>query len=186
MKKKIAILIATLILVCSTVGSAITPTYNLKEYYPYGIEATNLSLKISKLKDKYNLKYKDDVDLTETCYLICQHSKYSKFNKYDVASIILSESKFDQFAHNQVSGAKGLGQLHNARKDYKDELPWLKNEYNKNQNILASIIILQDKLKGHNKKYLAYVKYNGKVCDQSLNYGRNVQKLSNEIKNTKI
>lgn len=180
MKKKIAILVMSLLLVFTTVGSAVTPTYKLNSYYPYGKEATRLSEKISKLKDKYHLKYKSDMELTETCWLICQHSKYTKFSKYEIASVVMEESKFDQFALSRC-GAKGLGQLHNVRTDYKEQLPFLKDEYNKNQNILGTVIVLQDKLKTHKTKYLTYVRYNGKVCNQSLEYGRRVERLKKEI-----
>lgn len=183
MKKKIAIAIATLVLLCTTVGSAITPTLNLNRYHLYSREATELSKKISTVKEKYNLEYKNELDLTETCWLICQHSRYSKFTKYEIASIILLESRFNQFAYNKKSGAKGLGQLLNVKKDYKEQLPWLKDVYNKNQNVLATVIVLQEKYKEHNKqKYTAYIRYNGKVCDQSIDYADKVIKISNELK----
>ena len=75
--KFIFLLLVTLILAIPAIAH--TPTYNLKDYYPYGKEAAELAQQVKRfsIKHKYPLEHKTDVDLVETCGIICKNSKYS-------------------------------------------------------------------------------------------------------------
>ena len=181
MKKILCIALLAHLMFVSSISSASIPKIT---YQPYSSDAIKLSKKLLKLKDKYHLKFKDEKDLQETCHIICEYAKYSKFNKYEIASVVLWESRYDQYAVSPC-GARGLGQTHNIKKDYKEELFWVKNQFDKHQNLTATIIILQDKLKSYKTKHMALVRYNGKVCKNSRTYADLVIKTKNEIKDLK-
>lgn len=180
--KNILSIIIFLFISMSSYSLSYSPEYNLKSYYPYGKEATILGTKISKLKNKYNLKYKNEMDLNETCQKIIKHSKYVKdVDKYDIATIFLLESRFNQYAVHPKSGAKGLGQLYKINKYYKDELFWVNNIYDKDQNTIGTIIILKDKIKTFKTKRNGIKRYNGKDCEESRRYVKQFYKIKNEI-----
>lgn len=169
--------VALLMLVCLP-----STGHNQDYYFPFSTETIKLTSKILKFAEKknYHLEYKSIYDLQESVDIIVKQSKVSKFNKYEIATVVMIESRFNQFAKSKV-GAVGLGQLYNIKRDYKKELFWVNNPYDKHQNIISSIIILQDKHKMYKTKHMAYVRYNGKVCKDSLYYAQKVNRMKNEL-----
>lgn len=181
MRNFIKILPLILIIIFSSVSESYVPTYDMKNYYSYNKEAGQLAAKIHKYKDKLNLEYKSFEDLKETCYFICQHTKYKKnISKYDVASMIAVESKFNPNARSK-KGALGLMQLYNYKKDYKEELIFVQNPFDKNQNILGGITILSDKMKRYKDKDYAKLRYCGKPCEDSRAYVRKVNQIKYQL-----
>jgi hypothetical protein len=168
-----------------SIANVASSEYDFKNYYMYGNqEAIQLANKIETLKAKYNLCYKDKMDLIETCDYIVRYSKFSKFDKYDLAAICLKESRFNPNAYNKVDGGKGLFQITKPHIWWKDELFWYNKPYSKDQSIKAAIIILESNLKQYKVKTIAIQRYNGK-CYKSKLYKNSVVKLKQEIKAVK-
>lgn len=137
-----------------------TKGHNVEYQFPYGKETIQMTEKVLKVGKKYPLEYKNINDLQESIDIIIKQSKYSKFNKYELTSVVMVESRFNSEAISPV-GAKGLGQLYNIKNDYNKELFWINNVYDKHQNVIGSIIILEDKLKSYKTKRMAYIRYSG-------------------------
>lgn len=187
MRYLVAIIIMVLFLGFNNVSQAVAPDMDLNSYWIHGKEATQLALKIDKLKDKYYLEYKDFNDLAETCKIIVKYDPYVRYDKYDIASIILKESRFNARALNKNDGGKGLMQPTNIREYHRDTLYWLpvKKLYNKEYNIIAGLIILEDNLNKYKIKHIATKRYNGSTFKSEL-YARDVAKIKREIKAVKI
>jgi hypothetical protein len=141
-------------------------------------EAKSLSKKISKLKDKYHLEFKSEEDLDETCELICRYSKYSRFSKYDVATIVLKESRFNPKAVNKVDKGLGLGQLTKIKEWHKETLFWVKNPLDKSENIRAMLVVLEDNYRSCKSKTTAIRHYNG-FKEKSYTYLKDFQHKKN-------
>lgn len=143
------------------------------------LEAIKLASKVAKLKDKYYLEYENDADLLETCEIIVQHENVSpNFNKYDVAAIIIKESKFYRKALNKRDGGKGLTMA--MPKFWKEELPWYRNPYNKAEAIRACYEILKILHGRYKTKSLALKRYNGSTHRSTL-YAKDVQRIGKEL-----
>lgn len=156
--------------------------HNQEYKFKYGKETIKLTSQILKFEEKckYKLEYKSIDDLQESVDIIIQQAKYSRFDKYDIASTVIAESRFKQYATSKV-GAVGLGQLYKIHKFYNEELFWVNNPYDKHQNIIASIIIMEDKLDSYKTKHMARIRYNGKVCNDSIFYANKIKKIKNEL-----
>lgn len=129
-------------------------------------------------KETLHLKYRDFKDLQETCVIVTKFCQYNKdFKKSDILSLIITESKLDQFARNKNDGGVGLGQITGLNKWWKEELFWIKNPYDKHQNIAAIFIVLNCFKKTYGTKHLAIKHYNGSTA-KSERYAKNVEKLS--------
>lgn len=143
------------------------------------LEGVKLFYKIKSLKEKYHLEYESEADLLETCHVIVDQETVSpNFNRYDIAAIVIKESRFYRKALNKKDGGKGLTQA--MPRYWKEELPWYHHPYDKVQAIRACYTIL-DLLKGKYKtKALALKRYNGSTHKSTL-YARDVQRIKQEI-----
>ena len=130
---------------------------------------------------KYHLEYEDMPDLIETCSIVDKYSRFDNvFTKEDVLSMILKESRFNKNAHNRNDGGAGLGQLTGLKLWWKEELFWLKDPYNKEQNIKGMFIALNSMYKTHGSKYKAIKHYNGSTKKSDL-YAQDVLRIRKDI-----
>jgi len=159
MKKVISITALAILCFTSSISSAsIPPSYS----NVHSQKATKLFKQVAKLKDKFYLEYKDDADLMETCSIITKYSKYSKhFDEYDIATIVLIESRFNSKAINHTDGGQGLMQLTGIKKWHKTELFWITLPLDKEQNIKGGIIVLEEIISRLKNKTLTITRYNG-------------------------
>lgn len=174
-----AVFLLVVLLSSITNSIATAPVY---EYKPTIVdEAKILALQISKLKDSHHLEYKSMQDLNETTLLICQNET-EIFDKYDIAAIVLKESRFNHRALNKKDGSKGLTQ---ALDSWRRIIPWYTNPYDKRQSIKAGVYVLHVKYDAHKTKKKAIIRYNGAGSD-AVNYQKQIAKLKSEIKTVKI
>jgi soluble lytic murein transglycosylase-like protein len=127
----------------------------------YTKAASELAARVARLKDKYWLEYKDTEDLMETCQIIVNYTPYTHFSKNDVATLIMKESRFNHRAVNRKDGGRGLGQLTRIKEWHKDTLFWMTDPFDKRQNILGILTVLEDNLKRYKSHRLAITRYNG-------------------------
>lgn len=158
---------------------ATAPVY---EYKPTIIEESKLlALQISKLKQSHSLEYKSIDDLNETTLLICK-MQTPVFDKYDIAAIVMKESRFNHLALNKKDGSKGLMQV---LKQWTKSIPWYKNPYDKHQSIKAGVYVLEQMHAEYKTKNKAIIHYNGS-CDAAVAYQKHIAQLKREIKSVKI
>lgn len=149
----------------------------------YSKEVIHLANKVEKLKDKLNLEYESKEDLLDTCNTIVKYAKYSRFNKWDLTSVSICESRLNPKAFNKSDGGKGLMQITKPHVYWKDELFWYSRPYNKDENIKAAVIILEcnlNKKKIVNKK-LAFKHYNGSTWRSAI-YAEKVLRIKEILK----
>jgi hypothetical protein len=160
---KLIFLLTALAITLSIPAIANVPTYNFNDYYQYGKEATKLAQRVKRfsVKYKYPLEYKTDMDLVETCGMLCKYSKYSHFDKYELTTTVLKESRFNPKAFNKKDGGIGLGQLTKIKTWHKDTLFWMTKPFDKDQNIKGMIFVLEDNLRTYKQKAKAIQTYNG-------------------------
>lgn len=144
-------------------------------------ESIHLANKIIKYDKNNELDCTSPYDLVETCYIIKELVKYTKFDQYDVAAIMFDESKLNKDAHNKKDGGIGLMQLTGIKKWHKDTLFWVTNPRDKHQNIIGSLIILEEIRREHKTKPLIYKHYNGSN-KKAERYSRRIQKIKREMK----
>jgi len=180
-KKFLSIIILSSLMVVSSISSASIPN-NINNYPEYDKDTIKLYKQVYKLKDKYFLEFKSEKDLLETCQIITKYAEYSNFDEYDVATIVLKESRFDQFALNKSDGGKGYGQITRLREWHKETLFWVTDIYDKDQNIKAIYIVLEDNLKCRKNKSTAIRNYNG-FGASSFDYLQDFKKKRKELKN---
>lgn len=144
-------------------------------------ESKALALQISKLRQSHDLEYKDINDLNETALIICQNAT-DKFDKYDIAAIVLKESRYNHMALNKKDGSKGLMQV---LAFWRKSIPWYEDPYNKHQSIKAGVYVLHAMYSKHKEKNKAIVHYNGS-SKAAYEYQKHIAKLKNEIKSVKI
>lgn len=159
---------------------AVSSTYLSDEYIQDIREKNKLYdyvKKIDSSKEKYHLEYKNFNDLLETVYLVDKYSKYSKFTREEVMAIIFKESRFNSRALNKSDGGRGLGQLTNINVWWKDELFWMTDPYDKDQNIKGIFIVLNAFHRQYGNKQQAIKHYNGSGS-KADSYVKDVIKLS--------
>ena len=127
----------------------------------YSPAASELAGRIMKLKERYWLEYKNAEDLLETCQIIVDLAPYTRFDKNDIAALILKESRFNHRAVNKKDGGRGLGQLTRIKDWHSDTLFWMTDPFDKRQNIIGMLIVLEDNFRRHKTKFLAVKTYNG-------------------------
>ena len=179
---KLIFLLIVLAITLAIPAIAEVPTYNLTNYYQYGKEATKLAQQVKRfsVKYKYSLEYKTDMDLVETCGILCKYSKYSHFDKYDLTTTVLKESRFNPKAFNKKDGGIGLGQLTRIKEWHKDTLFWMTKPYDKEQNIKGIICVLEDNLRSYKQKPKAIQSYNG-FHGKSFMYRKDFYKIRNQL-----
>lgn len=152
----------------------------------YSPEVKKLAAKVASLKDKYYLAYADDADLLDTCDKIVKYCRYDKvFDKYDVAAIIIRESKFNHKAYNKRENVRGLMQITKPKIYWKDELFWYNDPVCKDQNIVAGLIVLNTFYDGYKTKKLAIKHYNGS-SKAAQKYMIAVMAIKQELRSAKI
>lgn len=181
----IKVLIFMIIFMIFSIKGIASTEYDLSNYYSHGKEATVLAMKVSKLPKNYYLEYKSTEDLLETCSIISKYARYSNFDKYDIATIVLKESRFKKNAHNKTDGGRGLTQLTGINIWHKDTLFWITDPYDKEQNIKGSIILLEENFKRYKTKAKAVKHYNGSSYKAEL-YKRSFFKIKQELKAVQI
>lgn len=140
----------------------------------------NLYQKITKNKNKFGLQYKSDEELLGYCKTICEMTCKSKdFDEYDIAAIIIQESRFNENAVNKSDGGKGLAQITNPHwyKKFK-----ITDPFNGNSAIENCVLILHDiKTEYRFNKMMTIRSYNGKgkMADK---YVKSVTNIKKELK----
>lgn len=168
-------------LFCGSVSSAY-----LSDGYLENIRGTMRSYNIAKYiddnyKEKLHLEYKSFDDLRETVAIADKFSKYNNtFKLSDVMSIMINESRLNQFAKNKNDGGTGLGQLTGIKVWWKNELFWVTNPYDKHQNIASIFIVLDTFKTAYGSKYQAVKHYNGSKWKSDL-YAKKVLALSKSL-----
>lgn len=181
--KKLFFVVLFLVISCTNVGSA---EYCAPTIPKYSLEVQTLAAKVSALKEKYYLEYKSEEDLLDTCEKIVKYCKYEPiFNKWDVASIVIKESKFNPRAYNKRERVAGLMQITRPGYYWKDELFWYNKPYCKDQNIKAGLIVLKTFYSEHKTKRLAIKHYNGSTS-VSTRYASSVLAIKQELRSAKI
>jgi soluble lytic murein transglycosylase-like protein len=141
----------------------------------------NLVNKIEKNKEKLSLEYSDRRDLEDTVYKIWVATKGDKnFNMSLVTSIAICESRLNPNARNRMDGGKGLMQV--MHKYWKEEIPWYRNPFDKDESIRAGITVLNI-IKSEHKcsNWKAVQLYNGK-CYKAKMYQKRVYKVYQTLK----
>jgi hypothetical protein len=185
--KKLFFIVLFLLVSYTSVGMADNiPTTRCIAVPKYTLEVLGLASKVSALKDKYHLEYKDETDLLDTCNKIVKYCTYEKhFSKWDIASIVIKESKFNHLAYNKRERVTGLMQITKPRTYWKDELFWYTNPKDKDQNIKAGLVVLNTFYNEHKNKKLAIKHYNGS-SDRAGRYADNIMAIKNELRSVKI
>jgi soluble lytic murein transglycosylase-like protein len=160
--------------------ASIIPTEQMTEVCLYDTETITFANKISRLEKKYYLEYKSPSDLLETCEIIKKASHNTDFDKYDVAAIVIAESRFKSDALNKKDGGVGLMQLTGIKKYHKDTLYWMTDPKDKHQNIIGGLIILEEMHAQYKTKAKAIKHYNGSTYKSEL-YRQKVMKIKREI-----
>jgi hypothetical protein len=152
----------------------------LKEYKKK--QLYSLVKNIDDRKSVWYLEHKNYNDLLETIEIAKEEfANDPVFNINDVTAIMIKESKFNHNAVNKRDGGKGLGQITNIAKNWKNELSWVTNLNDKRQNIKAIRICLDSFYKQYGSKYEAIKHYNGSTYKSDL-YAKDVIRLSGQIK----
>jgi hypothetical protein len=188
--KKLFFIVLLLLVSYTSVGNAenMLPVYvqPTQVESKYSLEVMTLASKVSALKGKYCLEYKDDADLLDTCSKIVKHCTYEPvFNKWDIASIVIKESKFNHRAYNKREHVAGLMQITKPHKYWKNELIWYTNPYDKDQNIKAGLVVLKTFYNKHKEKKLAIKHYNGST-DRSDKYADSIMTIKHDLISVKI
>ena len=180
---KLIFLLTVLVITLVIPAIANVPTYNFNNYYQYGKEATKLAQQVKRfsVKYKYPLEYKTDMDLVESCGIICKYAPYTHFDKYDLTTIILKESRFKTNSINHIDSGIGLGQLTRIKTWHKDTLFWMTKPYDKDQNIKGMIFVLEDNLRAYKRKAKAIQTYNG-FHYRSVVYRNDFYRIKNRLK----
>lgn len=145
------------------------------------VELYNYVKYIDSKKDSLYLEHKDFNDLLDTISIVNEEfASDPVFTLSDVTSLIMKESRFNQYAINKNDGGKGLGQLTNINKWWKHELSFITNVYDKRQNIKGIRICLNTFYKQHGSKYKAIKHYNGSTYKSDI-YAKNVLSVSKEL-----
>ena len=175
------ILIFSLILLLSNnISSADVPD-DIVEKIKTQVIVYSTAKQIEKYSEKYHLEYQDMPDLIETCSIVDKYSRYDNiFNKEDVLAIILKESRFKKDAKNLTDGGAGLGQITGLKTWWKDDLFWLKDPYDKDQNIKGIFYVLNSFYKIYGSKYKAIKHYNGSTA-RSDNYAKDIFRIRKDI-----
>lgn len=184
MRKVITVMLALVLFAGSATTStlaSVVPSSKVVKNKVYDKETIHLANQIIKFDKKNELEAKSPSDLAETCYIIKQQCKYTKFDKYDVAAIIFKEAKFKQDAYNKKDGGTGLMQLTRIKKYHQDTLFWVTNPKDKHQNIIGGLIILEEARRSYKTKNHAIMHFNGSTW-KSVQYMRSIQKIKREIK----
>lgn len=186
MRKVITVILALVLFASSntsTLASVVPSSKVVKQHKQlvYDKESIHLANQIIKFDKKNELECKSPSDLVETCYIIKQQVKYTKFDKYDVAAIVFKEAKFKHDALNKADGGTGLMQLTGIKKYHKDTLFWVTNPKDKHQNIIGGLIILEEARRSYKTKSSAIMHFNGSTW-RSQKYMESVQKIKREIK----
>jgi soluble lytic murein transglycosylase-like protein len=183
--KKILTVILSFALMLGSAQSISCSTNGKNSIDRWDKETVGLATKVmkfeSKNKKKYEMKYKSTYDLLETWSIINNQSKYTSFDKYDVAAIVIRESRFKSDALNKTDGGKGLMQITGLKKWHQDTLFWVTNLENKHQNIIGGLIILEEAHKSHKAKSKAIKHFNGSNW-KAEQYMKEVQKIKRELK----
>jgi hypothetical protein len=182
---KLIFLLTVLAITLALPAIADVPTYNFNDYYLYGKEATKLAQQVKRfsVKYKYPLEYKTDMDLVESCGIVCKYAPYTHFTKYDLTTTILKESRFNPKAFNKRDGGIGLGQLTRIKTWHKDTLFWITKPYDKDQNIKGIICVLEDNLRSYKRKEKAIQTYNG-FHYRSIVYRNDFYRIKNRLKSS--
>ena len=184
MKKIVTVMLSLALLFGSTQAmssASVTPSSKVvKKHHVYDKETIRLANQIIKFDKKNELECKSPSDLLETCEIIKQQAKFTKFDKYDVAAVVFKESKFKQDALNKKDGGTGLMQLTGIKKYHQDTLFWVTNPRDKHQNIIGGLIILEEMRRQYKSKSLAIKHFNGS-CNAAEKYRKRIQKIKREI-----
>jgi hypothetical protein len=174
------LIVLIILLLSNNISSAEIPVADIQKL-AHQMSLYHVAKKIEINGAKYHLEYKDFPDLVETCSIVDKYSKFDKvFTKEDVLSIILRESRFNKDAHNRNDGGAGLGQLTGIKIWWKNELFWLKNPYDKDQNIKGMFVVLNSFHRQYGNKYQALKHYNGST-KKSDRYAKDVLKIRKDI-----
>lgn len=150
MLKLLISLLLVVIIPSKSISKVDCSTFNHKNYLydykkmfkQYPDEVIKLADKLEAKKDILHLQYKDKEDLLESVHIIWVETHKDKiFTARHVASLVVVESKFNQYALNRKDGGKGLTQT--MKKYWKEELPWYTNPYNKKQSVCAGVSVLR-------------------------------------------
>jgi len=185
--KKLFFIVLFLLCSYTSVGLADNiPAVQPKAVPFYTNEVVHLAKKVSALKEKYHLQYRDENDLLDTCSKIVKYCAYEPiFNKWDIASIIIKESKFNHEAFNKKEKVTGLMQITKPRVYWKEELFWYTNPKDKDQNIRAGLVVLHTFYNEHKTKKMAIMHYNGSHRAARL-YADNIIAIKHELRSVKI
>lgn len=183
--KKLFFIVLFLLMTYSSVSNAENESF-IYSKPRFSMETIELAYRASALKDKYYLEYKDGTDLLDTCDKIVKHCKNDlTFDKYDVISIAIKESKLNHKAYNKRERVKGLMQITKPRIYWKKELFWYDNPECKDQNIVAGLVVLNTFYKGYKTKKLAIKHYNGSGKQAAL-YSDSIMAIKRDIISIKV
>jgi len=143
----------------------------------------NFKYKLMKYAFKHNFNVHPK-EVAEIADYVEYYGRYTRINKYKIASVIIKESRLNRLAYNKKDGGFSLGQITNYEKDWKPYMPFLQhNRYGLHENVLATCIAINMKANDARKKTDAEIlcRYNSNSSNGSQ-YAKNVSKISEELK----
>lgn len=171
------ILLAMLVVVSVMVGSkSVTgDTYSVT----YNAEAMQLANTLGALKNELGLEYKSECELLAITNSICRYTQLQRsFDQYDVAAILIQESRLNKNAYNKSDGGKGLAQI--THKYWYDKFS-ITNPYDIDTSVKNALLILGELKAKYHHKDLTIARYNG-GGKQAQEYVKKVNAIKSKLK----
>ena len=165
---------------CSTVVSS-------KSYYITDCKWNLKETKFTKQLLKYNIKKElgvNETEIKQIAYHTEKYSRYTKLDKYDIASINIKEAQLNRFAYNKKDGGFGLGQITNYKKDWHQIMPFLKyDKFGIESGVLATCIAINVKANDiKSKNRLNIMRAYNSQSSNGTKYALSVNKISQDLR----